>query len=459
LVLAIGFVSLFSCQPSPCSEGERQSLPDVIFVTLDTTRVDHIGAYGYFRDISPEIDRFASDAVLYRRAWSTAPWTLPAHASMFTGKHPTSHGAHFNARGGNTTLADALNDTPSREFKANRLGDDQVTLAELLQDAGYETAAFVGGPWLSPVFGLLQGYGFKDAEVSAFSGRRADELTDRAVAWIKEVPRDCPLHLLVNYFDPHWPFDPPPGYNDLPRAKAPLFVNRAAVNKGNALPPQQQAACIDRYDGEIRFMDYHFGRLMRTLRQAGRYDGAIIVVVADHGETLGEHGLIGHANWVYEEVLRVPLLVRFPGGRDSGTEVNAPVSVVDILPLLASEAGLELPKGVEGVPPGHRTLVLAESFRDAYAMKYLGPRFDRDLVVGIRWPWKLIVPDRGGPELYRLDRDPNEQNSRTGVPVEEELRKALKSAHAQLKPPEMLAPPEGVSPELTEKLRSLGYIE
>jgi arylsulfatase A-like enzyme len=149
-VIALGLTLLLGCRE------QAPSHPDVILITLDTTRVDHLGAYGYGRDITPEIDRFAEDAVLYRRAWSTSPWTLPAHASIFTGKHPTSHGAHSNATNGDATLADALTQPVLRQFRVNRLGEEQVTLAELLRDAGYETAAFVGGPWLSPAFGLLQ---------------------------------------------------------------------------------------------------------------------------------------------------------------------------------------------------------------------------------------------------------------------------------------------------------------
>jgi len=452
-VLALGLSLLVGCRE------RAPSRPDVILITLDTTRADHIGSYGYERDITPEMDRFAEDAVLYRRAWSTSAWTLPAHASIFTGKYPTSHGAHSNATSGDATLADALKHPVLRQFRVNRLGEEQVTLAELLRDAGYETAAFVGGPWLSPAFGLLQGYAVMDATVASIAGRSGDKLTRRAIAWIRDVPPERPLHLLINYFDAHAPYAPPPPYDDLPRAKARLSIKQEDVNRGQPFLPHQRAAYIARYDGEIRFIDHHFGLLLDALRETGRYDEAMIIVVADHGESFGEHGLMGHSRWLYEEVLRVPLIIRFPGGRDAGEEIQEPVSVVDLLPLIGREVRLSMPGGLEGVPVGHRDLVLAESYRSRYAVGNWGPRFDRDLTAGIHWPWKLVLTDRGMPEFYRLDEDPDELINRAGDATEVDLREALKLAREALEPPKGVSLPEDVSPETHQRLRSLGYVE
>lgn len=433
--------------------------PDVILITLDTTRADHLGSYGYGRDITPQIDKFSKDAVRYHRAWSTSSWTLPSHASIFTGKHPASHGAVFNAGSGAATLGEVLHGANFREIKVNRLGENEITLAELLQEAGYETAAFVGGPWLSPVFGLLQGYAVQDAKIHSLGGRRADELTDHAIAWIRKVPRERPIHLFVNYFDPHRPYEPPPGYDNLPQAKVAINVLDIDVIRGKPITPLQRAALVDRYDGEIRFMDHHLGRLLGALRTADRYDKALIVITSDHGEAFGEHNLMGHGRWLYEEVLRVPLIVRLPGGRGSGTVMNDPVSIVDVLPLISEEVGLSLPAGVEGMPIGHRGLVLAESYRDVMAIRLWGPRFDRDLISGIRWPWKLVMSDRGSSELYRLDEDPGELNNLADGAAENDLKDAIEVARAAFKPPEKLSVPDNVSPETKERLRALGYIE
>ncbi len=452
LVLAAASMLLPGCRGAPAR-------PDVVLVTLDTTRADHLGAYGYARGTTPHLDRLAGEGVVYRRAWSTASWTLPAHASIFTGKHPTSHGAVFDATGGAATLGEVLPGKIYRRIKANRLGEAETTLAELLREAGYETGAFVGGPWMSPEFGLLQGYAHQDADVRTLGGRPADRLTDRAIDWLRAQPRERPVHLLVNYFDPHRPYHPPPGYDDLPHARTPMTVKDLEVFRGKPITARQRAALVDRYDGEIRFMDHHLGRLLEALRELGRWEDALVVVVADHGESFGEHNLMEHARWLYEEVLRVPLIVRFPGGRDAGRVREDPVSVVDLLPLVAREVGLALPEGVEGRPVGERELVVAESFRDALAIRILGPRFDRDLVSGIRWPWKLIVSDRGKAELYRLDRDPGERVDLADGEAERALLAELERARSGFRPPARAAAPEAVSPETRERLRELGYIE
>jgi arylsulfatase A-like enzyme len=442
----------------------RGASPDVILITLDTTRVDHVGAYGYERDVTPALDSLAAEGVLYERAWSTAPWTLPAHASMFTGKHPTSHGAHFNAEAGEARLSEAIDPRLRRQsatasqIKVNRLGESAVTLAELLRERGYATAAFVGGPWLAPVFGLLQGYETQHATVDELSGRPANELTDAAIAWLEAVPPERPVHLLLNYFDPHSPYAPPRGYDDFPHARTPLVWGEDAVIRSGRLPAEQRRAYVDRYDGEIRFMDHHLGRLLQALRAAGRYDSALILVVADHGETFGEHGLFGHARWLYEELLRVPLVIRFPHGRDGGTAVSDQVSVVDLLPVVAAEVGFELPPDVEGVPLGQRELVLAEVFRDALGIRIYGKRFDRELAAAIRWPWKLLLDDAGRAELYDLSADPAELRDRTGAAQEVALREALAAARAALVPPATQAAAE-VTPETHKRLRELGYVE
>lgn len=443
----------------PAGCGGRSTRPvDVILITIDTTRADHLGAYGYHRDTSPVIDAFAKEAVLYRRAWSTASWTLPAHASMFTGKYPKSHGAHFNAAAGDASLGDAVGGAQFQDMKVSRLGDQETTLAELLGEAGYETGAFVGGPFLEPVFGILQGYKVQDAEIGEIGGRRADDLTRRVIAWLKSVPPERPVHLFVNYFDPHGPYDPPPEYKGMPMG-GPVRLPASAGQALAMASGEEIAGFVDLYDREIRFMDAELGKLLDALRKEERYEEALIVIVADHGESFGEHGHLTHGRWLYEEVLRVPLLIRFPEGRGGGREVSAPVSVVDLLPLISRETGVRLPPGVEGVPMGRRKMVLAESYRDKYFVKHIGRRYDRDLVTGVRWPWKVIWSSNGPPELYRLDADPLELNNLADGRRESNLLAATLKAHAELAAPERLIPPKRVRPETEEQLRSLGYIE
>jgi arylsulfatase A-like enzyme len=171
------------------------------------------------------------------------------------------------------------------------------------------------------------------------------------------------------------------------------------------------------------------------------------------------HGFIGHGRWLYEELLRVSLFVRFPRGRGAGTTTAAPVSIVDLLPLIAKELGLRLPPAVEGVLPGDRRVVLAEIFRNGHSLKHYGPRFDRDLVAFIRWPWKLIVSDRGGRELFRLDADPLESRNLVGEEIEEQLRQELERARAALSAPTERTAPTDIQRSTEERLRGLGYIE
>jgi arylsulfatase A-like enzyme len=453
-------VALLACCAALACGGARDDT-DVVLITLDTTRADHLGPYGYDRPTTPNLDRFAERAVTYERAWATGAWTLPTHASMVTGRYPAGHGARFDAAAADVSLSQVLEGEFFTKHKARRLPEEEVTLAELLLERGYATAAFAGGPWLAPPFGLMQGYEHRDTEVTQVEGRSAEELTDGAIAWLESVPAGRPVHLLVNYFDPHTPYDPPPGYDDMPGARIRLRERQDEifVNGGARLEPRQRFARIGRYDGEIRYMDHHLGRLFRALERLGRFDDALVIVVADHGELFGEHGVMGHGRWLYEEVLRIPLIVRFPGGRGGGSRDDRPVSQVDLLPLVAGELDLALPREIDGVPPGQRDSLLAEAYRDPFSLEAYGDRYDRDLVAMVRWPWKLITSDVPERLAFDLERDPGETQALSDDEVETALLEQLAAALEQRKVRTRTVPAEGVDEALEENLRALGYIE
>jgi arylsulfatase A-like enzyme len=433
--------------------------PDVIIITLDTTRRDAIGAYGGPALNSPAIDAFAADAVRFDRAWSTSSWTLPSHASLLTGKFPTSHGAYESETGGDALLSDALPDLQKTEtdIRVNRLSDTEVTLAEMLRDRGYVTAAFAGGPWLDARFGLMQGYDRVDTRVMPRGGRTADVLTDRAVRWLGAVPRDRPVHVLINYFDPHSPYSPPPdfiayarGEKQMPTAGPPYPGPSSSWRYG----AYDVKAC---YAGEVRFMDYHLGRLLGALRVRGRYDSALIVVAADHGELFGEHDLWMHGNYLYEELTRIPLIVHLPGGRDAGTVEPATTSLADVPAFVAREVGFELPAGVASVDRGRREIAYAEVFREPLWIRTLGAKMDRDLWSLVRWPFKTIIGSRGERELYQIDVDPGERNDLAAqqptalVSDTEQFRRTLAPPHRR-----ELAP---VDAPMRDRLRALGYAD
>ena len=443
------------CAPGPVAA------PDVFVITLDTTRADHLGIYGYERDTSPSLDAFAGEAVTFTRAWAAGAWTLPTHASILTGRNVSNHGARFDIAAPNTSLSQVFEGEFFEKYKANRLHEDETTLAELLAERGYATGIFAGGPWLAPPFGLTQGYQNVEAHFDSVSGQTAEQLTDRLLAWLATLPDDQPVHALVNYFDPHSPWEPPPGFDDLPGVRIPLDPkqDQVFINDGVPLHPSQRVAMIDRYDGEIRYMDFHLGRLLDGLKRAGRYADALIVIVADHGELFGEHGVVGHGRWLYEAVVRIPLLIRFPGARDGGTVESTTISQVDLLPLIAAETSLPLPANVDGLPLGERESSLAEAFRDPFSVNHYGKRYDRDLAALFRWPWKLIASDAGRLELYDLESDPAEANNQRDGAIGKRLLGELAAAQAALHPRTESAPPTGVPPELQRELQQLGYIE
>lgn len=418
---------------------------DVVLITLDTMRADYLGAYGHEGGLTPHLDALAREGVLYTRAWSTSPWTLPAHASMFTGKYPTRHGADYaSQRGVGARLNEVIPWVDSR-FRANRLADDEVVMAEWLAAAGYATGAFVGGPWMAPAFGLLQGYQSHDAEMPGLAGRTGDEITDRAIEWLRTVPRDRPLHLLVNYFDPHAPYTPPPAFSPKPKVD----------NSGKMRDPPLR----DRYAGEIRYMDHQIGRLFDALREVGRYEGALIIAVSDHGELFGEHALMLHGYWLYEELVRVALIVRLPHERRAGDVVDATVSIVDLLPIVADEVGFRLPEGLDAMAIGEREVAFAEFRRNPAVDEVRGRRVDRDADVAIRWPWKLIANSDGTSELYRIDTDPGETQPVADGSIEDSMRATLASVRSTLVAPEPMPAGPVVPTDVSDRLRDLGYLE
>ncbi|MEE2664880.1 MAG: sulfatase [Myxococcota bacterium] len=428
-----------------CAAPERA--PDVVVMVLDTTRADRLGVYGHTRPVSPNLDAFAQDSVVYERAWSTASWTLPSHASLLTGKYPTAHGAHI------TPFTDATSngDNPAH------LREDAITLAELLAERGYRAAAFAGAGWLDPAFGLLQGYEIQDAVNNRTLP--AEQISNRAIAWLGSVPREQPVHLLVNYFDPHFPYDPQPPYDRYALGRPDVKVPGLADLIDETPPtPEQLAKMIDLYDGEIEYMDHHIGRLLEALRTAGRYDDSLIVVLSDHGELFGEHGDSGHGAWLWEELIRIPLIVHYPEARDAGLRDQSIVSIVDVLSWIAVELGLELPPDVDGVAVGERELVLAQEFPNALFSERGGGELDRDLVAGVEWPWKLIESTRGERLLYRLDADPRELEDVSHDATSERIRQSVDTTQAQLRVPEP-DDPRAMSPEAESHLRELGYIE
>lgn len=411
VVLALGMAAA-------CSGGGRG---DVVLVTLDTFRADRMGCYGNRSGLTPHLDALAARSVVFEDASAPVPITLPSHASLFTGRYPTSTGVRNN---GTFVL-------PASE----------TTLAEVLSKAGWSTAAVVASYPLHSRYGLAQGFETYDQDFPQpdltndgtipifFSERDAHAVTDRALEIWGRSPKG-PRFLWVHYFDAHAPYAPP----------EPFRSNHAGAP----------------YDGEIAFVDSEAGRLLERIRRDS--PRAVVVVVGDHGESLGEHGEKTHGVFVYQSTIHVPFLLSAPGLLDEGKRVRVPVSLVDVLPTVAALVGLEPPKAVEGADLRNAIRSRRAPARPVYAESYL-PRLQfrfSELTMLRRGPLKWI--DAPSSELFDVAQDPGEtRNLAGGHPEETAVREALGDFTRSADPAASQRAAGGLDAEAEAKLRSLGY--
>ena len=417
---------------------------NLLIITLDTTRSDHLGCYGHERNTSPEIDRVAADGVVYTRAFSTSSWTLPAHASLFTGKFPWSHGARIDPNGP-VSLAEAIQgDDLLRAYRASGLAPDEFTLAEILTAHGFTTGAVVAGPWMKRIFGLDRGFRhYDDDGIGTVSGRKAADVTDAALAWLDRHERER-FFLFLNYYDPHAPYRDPEGYGI-------RFLSQDRQSKRRIKLTTSAIGAL--YDGEIRYTDDHVGRLVESLRQRGLYDDAWIIITSDHGELLNEHEQMGHGITLYQQEIRIPLIVKFPAAAGRSGSDDAPIQLTDVFVMVLEELGLPLPssvRGHDGLQP-----VFAEVYPQEWRSRGGSWRvlLDGDL--------KLHWNSRGQHQLFDLTTDPGEESNL--APIDPQRVQAMKSDLerflAGLPAPAPRGPPQALDPETQEALRNLGYLE
>jgi choline-sulfatase len=352
--------------------------PNVILITLDTTRADHLGSYGYARARTPVTDALAQRGVLFAQAATPVPLTLPAHSSLMTGLYPTYHGVRLN---GTTALSQR-----------------HSTLAEVLSHQGYQTGAFIGAFVLDGRWGLNQGFGtyddrfdmhkFKHLDLAGVQ-RPANEVMDAAIDWLKGHAKD-PFFAWIHLYDPHTPYEPP----------EPLASEFRSHGPAGA------------YDGEIAFADQQVGRCVSWLKDAGLDDKTILVIVGDHGEALGSHGEGTHGYFIYDYALHVPFIIATPLDEFRGVRVNAQVSLVDVFPTVLGLAGVDSKTRVEGrslIPLMYHT----EKPDTVYAYaESMGPhlQYGWSPLQSLRSPrYKFIRTTR--PELYDLTADPDERTN------------------------------------------------
>jgi choline-sulfatase len=423
--------------------GPRFSRANVLVISVDTLRRDHLAPYGASFD-TPTASRLAQEGVVFEHAVSQVPLTLPSHASLFTGLYPPRHAVRDN--GGFV------------------LGDDVTTLAERLQAQGYQTAGFVSAYVLHSRWGIAQGHdtyddhfeyaGIEDRALTDVE-RSAGPVVDAALAWLRQPRRpEHPFYLWVHLYDPHEPYEPPDDY----RRKAPTP-----------------------YAGEVMYADAQVGRLLEALDAQGLRRNTLIVYLSDHGESLGEHAEPTHGIFLYGATLDVPLMIVPPGGETvgsapitlAGRRVRGLARLVDVTPTVLDLVGLPVPSGLDGVsllPMVAHESTTADTPADpadhsdaitgpvSYAETYY-PRFHynwSELMAVETGRWRYVRAPR--PELYDLQNDPKELHDVTAAHprVAATLASHLDSLNVQQ--PGGEPTPAKLSPEESARLRALGYI-
>jgi arylsulfatase A-like enzyme len=396
--------------------GLSRSALNLLVVTLDTTRADHLGAYGFQSISTPNIDGLARDGVLFLQTSAAAPLTMPAHASLYTGRFPFGHGVRDNGD--------------------SALDPGQTTLAEVLQEHGYETGAFVSSVVLASSRGLNQGFDLYKDDFSLMPGglrRQADEVTDDALRWLARAGSSR-FFAWLHFYDAHTPYHPRSPYLESYPARP--------------------------YDAQIAFMDEQVGRVLDFLRQADLLDRTIVVVIADHGEGLGDHREAGHGIFVYDSVMRVPLIIRTPFTGLRARNVDAVTRSVDVMPTLLDLLDLPAPDDIDGrslVPlmTGQLSTLNLDAYSESmYPRLRLGWSDLRALRTG---SFKVIAAPR--PELYDLTRDPFEEHNLfdTNRALAGQMIARLREIEASVSTSRRSRAPKTDADTLA-KLASLGYV-
>lgn len=408
---------------APASAARAGGRYNLVVITLDTTRADHLGAYGSTTVKTPVLDALAREGVLFDQAMTAAPLTLPAHCSIFTGRFPPEHGARDN---GGFFLA-----------------PDQVTMAEVLKARGYQTGAFVAAYVLDSKWGLDQGFDtyVDDFDMSKARGhssgsiqRPANEVIDKALPWM-ESAKDQRFFAWIHLYDPHTPYAPP--------------------------EPYKTEYAGHPYRGEIAFTDAQIGRVVEFLRSKGLLDTTVIAVMGDHGESLGDHGEDGHGFFVYESVTRVPLMIRAPGAGLQGKRVTDPVRLVDVMPTALELLGVETPGGVSGASlmplmTGKVLELGLEGYAEAmYPLHHYGWSDLRALRSG-----RFKAIDAPRPELYDVQDDPGETRNIYGDrrTVGDQMIARLRQMDEAFRKVAVPQTTPDVDPEVRERLAALGYV-
>lgn len=409
--------------PAAAAPPPKHAPPNVILITLDTVRADHLGCYGAKNVQTPTLDALAHDGVLFERAISQVPLTWPSHAAILTGTYPFQNGV--------------------QDFTGQPLSSRFRTVAQDFKTHGYATGAVVSAFVLDRSWGLARGFDYYDDAFSAETlqkkdlglvDRRANESVDHAIAWLAKTQRR-PFFFWLHLYDPHSPYDPPEPYRSQYRDHL--------------------------YDGEIAFADHELGRLVAWLKAKGIYDQTAIVFLSDHGESLGEHGEDEHGFFVYNATVHIPLIVKPPGPPNPSRRITHPVETVAVAPTLLAVSGI----------PADKQFVAARLF--PVQADDAEPAYSETFYPFSSFGWSPLHSlqteryhyiDAPEPELYDLSADPQEQHNlasqqtATVATFQVKLKEKLAQASFLAQTDHAKNPTASLSPDAQSKLRALGYV-
>lgn len=433
--------------------------PNILLVSIDSLRADHLHCYGYPRSTSPTIDGLAADGVRFNTVVAPTSWTLPSQATLLTSLEPDLHGVNL-----------------PRE----RLSPDAVLLPDVLRGHGYTTAGFVSGPFMDASYGFFRGFDLYDDYTAVRRHGRAAAtvvtsplLLDSVESWLSEWDRggrEKPFFIFLHMWDVHYDYLPPPPFDTMFDPAYQGSINGEHIFTSNLLnknmDPGDLAHVVALYDGEIRFTDAYLGRILGLLQELGIYDSTVVAVTADHGEEFFDHGAMTHGKTLYDEVVLVPWVIRFPVKIPAGRVVERQVRLSDVAPTVLSLAGISQPRefGAGLRPPMDDRpdlvpLILgrSEPARDSFAVGNL-----RNQTHSIRTKqFKLIRHADGRDELFDLVADPQERSdlSKLRPQVKVVLQNQLAAWKSEA---DIGGSPErhsGIDQELQDALRSLGYLK
>ena len=424
--LSLLLLLLLATSGFPQTSHSPTAQPNIVLITLDTTRADRMGFLGSKRGLTPALDDLALQSVVFSQCFAQVPLTTPSHATILTGTYPQFHQVE--------NLGDALSQEPPY-------------LPAILRQHGYKTAAFIGGAVLDPApggaVGFQRGFDVYDADFRPRNAgedrfqtveRRADTVVEHAISWLQKQ-QDGPMFLWVHLYDPHDPYDPPEPYKT-------RFASQP-------------------YDGEIAYTDSAVGKLLAALRKEGVFDQAVIAVMADHGEALGEHGEQTHGIFLYDETLHVPLLLKLPTGKPGGSTLPDRVGLVDVAPTLLQLVDIPVPAEMQGEsliqqmhsspqPSSRERPLYAESQygRDAYGWSVLRSWRERKYLY-------IQAPKR---ELYDQEADPQATKNLASQSraVADTMASELENFRQRTR--SNVAVKAKLSPTAVQKLRALGYV-